>query len=103
MYPQQEERFEKNPYQIEIHTHSVCCSAEDGTILAEVTFPDAAPGVVDINHTFVDERLRGQGIASRMLKQVAQELKETGRRAKLSCSYAVTWFAKHPEWREVLA
>ena len=92
-----------NEYQIEIHSHSVCCTTQDGTVLAEVTFPDTAPGVVDINHTFVDESLRGQGIAGKLLRQVAQELKETGRRAKLSCSYAVNWFAKHPEWSEVLA
>ncbi len=92
-----------NEFEIEVHSHAVCCATADGTILAEVTFPDAEPGVVDINHTFVDERLRGQGIASKLLRQVAQELKETGRRAKPTCSYAVSWFEKHPEWSEVLA
>jgi predicted GNAT family acetyltransferase len=32
-----------------------------GSLLAEITFPFTAPGKVDINHTFVDASLRGQG------------------------------------------
>ena len=39
----------------------------DGTLLAETTFPAAGNGVVDINHTFVDESLRGQGIAGQKI------------------------------------
>lgn len=33
----------------------------DGELLAEVTFPTGPDGIADINHTFVDESLRGQG------------------------------------------
>lgn len=36
---------------------------EDGKLLAEITFPTGEDGVADINHTFVDESLRGQGVA----------------------------------------
>lgn len=32
---------------------------EGGNVLAEVTFPQVEPGVAEINHTFVDESLRG--------------------------------------------
>lgn len=75
----------------------------EGTVLAEVTFPAEDGSVVNINHTFVDESLRGQGIAGKLLENVAQELEETGRRAHATCSYAVQWFEKHPERASLLA
>ena len=31
------------------------------------------------------------------MRAVAEELRETGRRAHLSCSYAKSWFEKHPQ------
>ena len=34
---------------------------------AEVTFPVVEPGVVEINRTFVDESLRGQGVAGQLM------------------------------------
>lgn len=42
----------------------------DGALLAETTFPPAGEGVVDIDHTYVDESLRGQGIAGQMMETV---------------------------------
>ena len=36
-----------------------------GRLVAEITFPETAPGVYTIDHTFVDASLRGQGVASR--------------------------------------
>lgn len=36
----------------------------EGMEVAEITFPHTADGVYTINHTYVDNRLRGQGIAS---------------------------------------
>ena len=40
---------------------------EEGKILAEVTFPAVNKNTVNINHTFVDESLRGQGIAGKLM------------------------------------
>ena len=40
----------------------------NGKLLAEVTFPDDGNTAV-IDHTFVDESLRGQGTASKLLRQ----------------------------------
>ena len=41
---------------------------EDGKLLAEITFPTGEDGVADIDHTFVDESLRGQGVASQLVR-----------------------------------
>ena len=49
---------------------------DQGTVLAEVTFPACAEGVVDINHTFVDPSLRGQGIAGELMRRTVEALQE---------------------------
>lgn len=75
---------------------------ESGKLLAEVTFPDCGDAV-EINHTFVDPSLRGQGVAGQLLQAVADTLRAGGRRAIPTCSYAVRWFEAHPECSDLLA
>ena len=43
---------------------------EEGRVIAEVTFPDR-DGAADIDHTFVDDTLRGQGVAGQLLREAA--------------------------------
>lgn len=74
---------------------------ETGKLLAEVTFPERE-GVAVINHTFVDDSLRGQGVAGQLLRVVADTLRQEGRKAKPTCSYAVHWFETHPEEQDLL-
>lgn len=76
---------------------------ENENTLAEATFPEEIPGVVNIDHTFVDPSLRGQGIAGQLMRHVVDALRGTGRRAHPTCSYAVAWFEKHPEEGDLLA
>ncbi len=66
-------------------------------LLAEVTFPDIDDNTVDINHTFVDDSLRGQGIAGQLMYEAAIKLRREHKKAVLSCSYASAWFHKHRE------
>ncbi len=73
-----------------------------GALLAEVTFPTVSEGVVNINHTFVHDRLRGRGIAGVLLKAAAEQLRIDGQKAIPSCSYAVKWFEKNPDYADVL-
>ena len=78
---------------------------EDGKLLAEITFPTGEDGVADIDHTFVDESLRGQGVAGKLVQAAVDELKAQGLQAKTSCWYAAQWFERHPEeqgllWKE---
>lgn len=74
-----------------------------GKTVAEVLFPDTAPGVADIRHTFVDESLRGQGIAGQLMEAVAAQLRREHKRAVLTCPYAIRWFREHPEYGDILA
>lgn len=74
---------------------------DNNEILAEITFPNYLDGVI-IDHTFVSEKLRGQGIAEKLMTEVYEEIKRTNRKAYLSCSYAIKYFEKHPEKRDIL-
>ena len=70
----------------------------DGALLAETTFPPAGEGVVDVDHTYVDESLRGQGIAGQMMETVVGILRQRGLKALASCPYAAAWMERHPEY-----
>lgn len=76
---------------------------EDGRVIAEVTFPETREGVVDINRTFVDDSLRGQGVAGQLVAAVCSDLAADGRKAVPTCSYAVKWFSGHPEREDILS
>ena len=76
---------------------------EGWNVLAEVTFPQVEPGIVEIDHTFVDESLRGQGVAGELMRRAATSIAASGLYARPTCSYAVSWFEKHPEHAALLA
>jgi uncharacterized protein len=46
--------------------------------------------------------LRGRGTADRLMLGLAQIAREEGLRLAPTCSYAVAWFRRHPEWNDVL-
>lgn len=73
-----------------------------GKTIAEVEFPKLSENVVDITHTFVDDSLRGQGVAAELMIAVVEMLEAEHKKAKLTCSYAVKWFAKHPEYNRLV-
>ncbi len=72
-----------------------------GALLAEVTFP-VSGGIANINHTFVDSSLRGQGVAGQLLSAAAAQIRAAGLKARPTCSYAVRWFSEHPEHSDLL-
>lgn len=76
---------------------------EEGNMIAEVTFPDMTKDLVNINHTFVDDSLRGQGIAGKLMEEVVKYLMAENKKAYPTCSYAVMWFEKNKQYRNLLA
>ena len=87
---------------MKFQTESGRVYAMDGEkLLAEVTFPDR-DGVADITHTFVDDSLRGQGVASQLLDVATAQIRADGHSARPLCSYAQSWFANHPEATDLL-
>ena len=70
---------------------------EDGKLVAEITFPETAPGVYTMDHTFVDPSLRGQGMADKLVRAALEQIRENGGTPAATCSYAAAWLAKHPQ------
>ncbi len=72
-------------------------------MIAVVTFPKLSEGIVNIDHTFVDPSLRGQGVAGKLMEAAVAYFRANSLKAKPTCSYAVKWFEEHPECSDVLA
>lgn len=76
--------------------------SESGVLLAEINFPARDESRVDITHVFVDESLRGQGIASSLMKLAYDYIKEKNLRIVAKCPYAISWFKKYPEYQDIV-
>jgi uncharacterized protein len=76
--------------------------SEAGVLLAEINFPARDASRVDITHVFVDESLRGQGIASSLMKLAYDYIKEKNLRIVAKCPYAISWFKKYPEYQDIV-
>ena len=70
---------------------------ENGKMIAEVTFPNLDDNTIVIDHTFVDDSLRGQGIAAKLILEVIDYDKSTNKKIKATFSYAVKWFDKNKD------
>ena len=68
---------------------------DKGKTIAEITFEEIEQGIYNIDHTFVDESLRGQGIASKLVEKAVNTIKKKGAKVQATCSYAKKWLAKH--------
>lgn len=75
---------------------------DDGKMLAEVTFPNIDSNTVDINHTFVDESLRGKGVATKLLLLAYESIKRQGFKAIPTCSFAVKFFNDNKGYTDIL-
>ncbi|MCL2111306.1 MAG: N-acetyltransferase [Clostridiales bacterium] len=87
----------------EVENDRIYSVNDGGDVVAEVNFPATGEGVVDINRTWVDDSLRGQGVAGLLMEECYAVLKADGRKAVPSCSYAVKWYEDRPERNDVVA
>ena len=76
---------------------------DEDEIIAYVTYPSIDDKRVCINHTFVDNSLKGQGVGSKLLDLAYDKIKEQHKKAYAECSFAIHWFEEHPEKRDLLA
>ena len=87
---------------ITVEDHRAVYYDEDQEMKGEVTFPSIDQDTVDIDHTFVDPSLRGMGMAGKLMEAAAGEIRRQGKKAVLTCSYAVKWFESHKEYQDIL-
>ena len=63
--------------------------------IAEITFYEIENGVYNIDHTFVDNSLRGQGIGSELVEQAVNTIKQKNARIQATCPFASKWIEEH--------
>ncbi|MCM3706953.1 MULTISPECIES: GNAT family N-acetyltransferase [Cytobacillus] len=76
---------------------------EKGNMIAEITYTPSDDSVIMIDHTYVSDSLRGQGIAGKLLESVVQEARSKGYKIIPACSYAKAAFDRKSEYQDLLA
>jgi predicted GNAT family acetyltransferase len=56
--------------------------------------------VYDLEHTFVPEELRGEGLAEQLVVGALTEIRNQGARFIPTCPYIQTFLKRHPEQRD---
>lgn len=55
-------------------------------------------GALDVRKTLVPQELGGKGIAGKLVKAAYDYAKEQNLKCIATCSYAVVWLQRHPEY-----
>ena len=75
---------------------------ENGERLAEMSYTVAGSRVI-IDHTDVDDRLRGKGAGRQLVKAAVEWARAENRKLMPLCPFAKSVFDKTPEYADVLA
>lgn len=73
----------------------------EGIQLAEMTYSRASPKLIIVDHTLVDDQLRGLGVARLLLDSLVSWARSTDTRVMATCPYALAQFAKDPSIADV--
>lgn len=75
---------------------------QGGQILAEIEWI-LRDNVMNMNHTYVSDQLRGQGVAKKLLDQAAHYARDNNLKMNAICSYVVAAFEKSDAYNDVKA
>ena len=73
---------------------------EAGNRLAEITWNEL-DGVMFMDHTYVSDTLRGQGVAKKLLDSAADYARGNNLKMKAVCSYVVSTFEKSDAYDDI--
>ncbi len=75
--------------------YRIYATNEKGEVIAEITFEETKKGFFNITHTFVDESLRGQGVAGKLVQKAVDKIESQNGKITATCSYAKSWLEKN--------
>jgi predicted GNAT family acetyltransferase len=76
---------------------------EGSDAFATAWYRDDADGHRVLTHTEVPAEFSGRGIGSRLARAVFDEARASGIKLVLKCPFMAAWFARHPEYGDVVA
>lgn len=69
---------------------------------ATLQYSRPAPGMIDLEHTYVPARARGHGAAEQLAMAAFDYARANKLRVIPSCPFVRKWLSRHPELRELL-
>jgi uncharacterized protein len=75
---------------------------KDGARLAEMTYSKAGEGMIIIDHTQVDDSLRGEGVGKKLVEKGVGFARENDLKVLPLCPFAKAIIDKTPEFQDVL-
>lgn len=76
---------------------------EDAKRVAEMTYTTAGETGFIIDHTEVDDSLRGQKVGDKLLAEAVNYAREKGLKIYATCPFALAKLKKAPEYADVFA
>ncbi|SHF83195.1 GNAT family N-acetyltransferase [Ornithinibacillus halophilus] len=71
--------------------------------LAEITYQKTNESTITVDHTFVSDELRGQGMAGKLVEKVVSYARDEGYKIIPECSYAKNKIEKTESYQDILA
>ncbi|HLR41169.1 MAG TPA: GNAT family N-acetyltransferase [Virgibacillus sp.] len=84
-------------------TNKFYVGEDESSLKAEITFKQGADNQLVVDHTYVSDELRGQGMAGKLVDQVVTYAREEGMKIVPECPYVKSKMDKTPEYHDVLA
>ncbi|MEP6945032.1 MAG: GNAT family N-acetyltransferase [Acidobacteriota bacterium] len=75
----------------------------DGEKLGELQYFVSSPGQITINHTEVDEKLRGQHVGDKLVAATVEYARANGLKIVPACPFAKKVIDRKPEFQDILA
>ena len=75
---------------------------EEGEWLAEMTYEITGDSEITIDHTEVDKKLRGEGVASDLVAEAVKYAREKGLKIKATCPFAKKELEGNADYSDVL-
>lgn len=75
----------------------------DDKKVAEMVYYNSTDKTIIIDHTDVDESLKGQGIGKKLLSQLVAYVRENQIKVIPFCTFAKATLEKTPEWQDIIS
>ncbi len=76
---------------------------QDGDWIAEMTYVSTGESEITIDHTEIDESLRGKGVGYDLIEEVVKYARQEKLKLKATCPFAKKVLDKSDDYEDVLA